>query len=145
MELWIRKIEGCGEDLGLFRTSVEGMAPTWFLHGMTGLPCDEEEGDIYTACIWGEGDFTLNGEYLESGVHWSEAPITEQEREKVLKDAAYAAAKIALLVSNYKDWGEVLLNRHPECRVYENECEAIINAALAERRQNFSDEDYEEY
>ncbi len=146
MNLWMRKIAGCPDDVGILSLSIPNMAPEWFLHGMTALPQDQDgDEDTYTACIWGEGDFTLSGEYLETGVWWSKDPITDSERARVFEDAAYAAAKIVLLKDNYKEWAEALLNKHPECRVGDNDYEAIISAALEERKQMFTDEDYERF
>ena len=115
-------------------------APAWFLHGITLF--DTESEDKFKACIWGENKFWEDDSF--SYVTKIEE-ITDEVRDEVLRHAALQAINICLSEELIKDYGEILLNKHPKCRNAENEYLAIIKAALQERMDTFTDEMYEIY
>lgn len=143
-DLWIAKVEGCLEDVAELARSISDMAPRWFLHGSTGGRSIDPEGedDRWTLLLFGEGDFvTQNSE--AKGLHIT-TELSEEEYEEALTAAAAQAVRLAMHPNNYRVIGELLLKRHPECRESESDSLAIVRAALAERSDMMSDEEYEE-
>ncbi len=146
-ELWVHRVYGDSSSMLALSCDIRESAPLWYLHGMTPLPADPEDEDCYSAVVWGEGKFTQNGLLPgEPLVDYSDlTPLSEEEKSMVLQDAMLQALVIALRPENALEFGEVLLKKHPECRNAETPEEAIIKAALLERRSLFSEEDYEDF
>ena len=139
--LWIKKIS-CNVDTAIeIASSLVSFRPSWYLHGTTVL---SSEGDECTVALWAEGDCD---EVLErfrvnvSGARLSD--LTEEEQHSVLTEAMLLALRISVHPNTSEDIGEALLRRNPECRQEGTPEEAVIAAALAERKKNFTEEDYE--
>ena len=142
-------VSGDGVSLGQLAFEVQNAAPNWFLHGTTEVHYDdyvtdaqERLDDHYHMIIWGEGKFWDGLNFGE--VQVDEGPLPDRWVGKVYEEAAVEALKICLTRYNYDKFGEVLLNKYPECRKVNGIGDAIVSAALLERRNTFNEDDYEE-
>ena len=133
-------IEGNSSNIMRLIKEVKNGAPVWFLHGVTFF--DSDSDDTIKLCIWGENKFWEDDSFSYAT---KSEEITEEEKEEVLKDAALQAISMCMSKEFIKDYGKILLNKHPECRDANDEYSAIIKAALQERMDTFTDEMYEIY
>lgn len=134
----MKKVIGDPDDLAFLATfQVSDHTPAWFLAGVTSLGSIED--GLWKAGVWCEGKFVLGD--LIKGFEVTE-DISEEERERILKDAAEKALKICITEDNVADIGESLLDKHPECRKAKDTYTAIIEAALAERKAVFTEDMY---
>ena len=142
--LWIKRITCDIDTASELVSEFESFRPQWYLHGVTPFVYDDTTDNI-VIILWAEGscDEVLRRFRLCE----SDSVTTEllgDEYHAVISDAALAALKIAVHPNTCVDMGESLLRRNPECRKADTPEEAIILAALAERKKNFTEEDYEE-
>lgn len=147
-DLWMQKFRGPALSLLLFLSSTSDRTPPWFLQGFIVPECagkhdvQIKDGDIWTVVVYGESDF-LSGRSKVEEFERLEEEVTEAERQMVYANAAKKAVVLAVRAANYQEVGELWLKHHPECR--DSACDdlAIIRAALMERADVMSDEEYE--
>lgn len=130
-----------------FVHDINSIAPYWFLHGAVLLGAETGSKNVakFHFAIYGEGEFIGDDELKSLHCTLINEELTEAEYQRVEGAAVIRAINICLGEANKDLIGDVLLNKHPECRDSISPGIAIIKAALVERQDTFTKEDYEEY
>lgn len=135
MTLYVKRLCGDADDLAMAMFDFCRSLPRWMLHGCA--YCGVDGSDTYTNILFCEDEGTC-------GVPIVESDLTDAEKKVVLGTAARQALTIALHRDNYREFGEHLLDKYPECRHLESVDAALIEACLKERGAVYAEEDYEE-
>ena len=156
-KLFIQLISCDGITAPDILSCIESAAPHWYLHGgcilhatINGEEINDDKTPITSMTevvigVYSEGEFIDEETFAGMNYCCVKRMPTDKELDYIERVAAVDAIKTSTVESNIEILGDGLLNKHPECRKARSLNMAIISAALKERSEAFSNEDYLEY
>lgn len=138
-------------ESGLVIAKIDKAMPYWFLHGGVIIQTlkdnkpvsdDIDNCDSAIIAIYGEDDFMSNIDLTDVNHSFVKRILTPDELNTIETSAAIDLLRTTINKDNISIIGDALLNKHPECRKASSSNLAIINAALKERAETFTDDDY---